>query len=131
MGSISECLSEWCIKIPLPPLQEIAFIKYRDSIGVLQTLDPSDYVVDIFSEPGLICRAYGRSWPTTYPETNVVQIRFFAGYDAASDVPQEVKHAIQVKVADLYEHRGGDEGFDKNISDAIESILWPDLVDLL
>jgi hypothetical protein len=50
---------------------------------------------------------------------------------AYSDYPSEVKHAILLKVADLYEHRGGDEGFDKNINDAIESILWPDRVDLL
>ena len=68
-----------CIIVPLPPLQEIEFVKYRDSAGVLQTLDPSEYVVDAFSEPGLICHAYGKSWPVTYPENNAVQIRFVAG----------------------------------------------------
>jgi uncharacterized phiE125 gp8 family phage protein len=120
-----------CIRVPLPPLQEIRYIQYRDNTGVIQTLDPSDFVVDAFSEPGLICRAYGKSWPTTYPEINSVQIRFVAGYGTAADVPQEVKHAILLKVADLYEHRGGDEGFDKNISEAIESLLWPDRVGLL
>jgi uncharacterized phiE125 gp8 family phage protein len=120
-----------CIKMPLPPLQEISFIKYMDSGGVFQTLDPSGYVVDVFSEPGLICRAYGNSWPATYPEINSVQIRFIAGYGTAVDVPQEVKHAILLKVADLYEHRGGDEGIDKNINDAIESLLWPDRINIL
>jgi uncharacterized phiE125 gp8 family phage protein len=115
-----------CIRIPLPPLQEITFIKYKDHAGVVQTLDPSDYVVDVFGEPGLICRAIGKSWPTTYPEINAVQIRFVAGYGAAADVPPETKHAILLKVADLYEHRGGDEGVDRNIQDAIESLLWPD-----
>jgi uncharacterized phiE125 gp8 family phage protein len=120
-----------CIKVPLPPLQEITFIKYKDSAGNLQTLDPSQYVVDAFSEPGLICRAYGKSWPGTYPETHAVQIRFTAGYGAAADVPQEIKHAILLKVADLYEHRGGDEGIDKNINDAIESLLWPDRINIL
>ena len=54
-----------------------------------------------------------------------------AGYGAAADVPQELKHAMLLKIADLYEHRGGDEGFDKNINGAIESLLWPDRVDML
>ena len=36
-----------------------------------------------------------------------------------------------LKVADLYEHRGGDEGFDKNIDDAMESLLWPDRINIL
>jgi uncharacterized phiE125 gp8 family phage protein len=120
-----------CIKIPVPPCQSVMFIKYKDIAGILQTLESTDYLVDSFSEPGLICRACGKSWPATYPEINSVQIRFAAGYGTAADVPQEVKHAILLKVADLYEHRGGDEGIDKNINDAIESLLWPDRVDLL
>jgi uncharacterized phiE125 gp8 family phage protein len=120
-----------CIKVSLPPLQSVTFVKYKDGSGVLQTMDPSEYVVDAFSEPGLIFCAYGKSWPSTYPEVNAVQVRFVAGYGAAVDIPPEVKQAILLKVADLYEHRGGDEGIDKNINDAIESLLWPDRVDLL
>ena len=76
-----------CIKVPLPPLQEITFIRYKDSAGIPQTLDPPDYAVDVFSEPGLICRAYGKSCPATYPEINSAQIRFVAGYGAAANVP--------------------------------------------
>lgn len=120
-----------CIKIPLPPLQSVEFIKYKDSSGDLQTLNSSEYLMDPYSEPGLIFRAYGKSWPATYPEVNSVQIRFVAGHGDAADIPPEVKHAILLKIADLYEHRGGDEGVDKNINEAIESLLWPDRVDLL
>jgi uncharacterized phiE125 gp8 family phage protein len=79
--------------------------------------------VDAFSEPGLICFAYGKSWPATYPETNAVRIRFVAGYGAAADVPCEIKHAILLKVADLYEYRGGDEGMDRATNEAVESLL--------
>jgi uncharacterized phiE125 gp8 family phage protein len=125
------CFPCGCIKVPLPPLQSVTFIKYKDGAGILQTLDPSEYLVDAFSEPGLIGLAYGKSWPPTYPEANAVQIRFVAGYGVAADVPCEIKHAILLKVADLYEHRGGDEGMDKNINEAIESLLWPDRATLL
>jgi uncharacterized phiE125 gp8 family phage protein len=120
-----------CIKVSLPPLQSVTFIKYKDCEGILQTLDPSEYLVDVFSEPGFIFFAYEKSWPATYPEANAVQIRFVAGYGAAAEVPCEIKHAILLKVADLYEHRGGDEGMDKNINEAIESLLWPDRVNIL
>ena len=46
-------------------------------------------------------------------------------------MPPEVKYAILLKMADLYEHRGGDEGVDKVINDAVESLLWPDRISLL
>lgn len=120
-----------CIQVPLPPLQSVIFIKYKDSSGVLQTLDLSGYIVDPYSEPGLIFYSYGNSWPDTYPEANSVQIQFVAGYGSASDVPPEVKQAILLKLADLYEHRGGDEGMDKEINGAVESLLWPERVEIL
>jgi uncharacterized phiE125 gp8 family phage protein len=120
-----------CLKVPHPPLQTVTFIKFKDSSGFIQTLASSEYAVDTFSEPGLICSGYGKSWPATYPELNAVQIRFEAGYGTAADVPQEIKQAILLKVADLYEHRGGDEGIDKAIAEAVESLLWPDRVNIL
>jgi uncharacterized phiE125 gp8 family phage protein len=116
-----------CIKVPLPPLQSITFIKYKDCSGVLQTLDTSAYVVDAYSEPALVFRAYGESWPSTYPEPNAVQIRFVAGYGAASDIPPEIKQAILLKIADLYENRG-DEQAGKRMEEAVESLLWADRI---
>jgi len=118
-----------CIRIPLPPLQEIEFVKYKDAVGAVQTLDPREYIVDPCREPGLICPASGRCWPVAYPEINPVQVRFVAGYGAPADVPREVKQAILLKVASLYEHRG-DEGANNSINNAVESLLWPDRVNL-
>jgi hypothetical protein len=39
--------------------------------------------------------------------------------------------ALLPKPADLCEHRSGDEGINKSLSEAGESPLWPDLVNLL
>jgi uncharacterized phiE125 gp8 family phage protein len=79
------------------------------------------------SEPGRIVLAYGKSWPSTYDEIQAVQIRFVCGYATAADVPAEIKLAILLKVAQLYEHRG-DEVPDPNIENAIENSLWPDRI---
>jgi uncharacterized phiE125 gp8 family phage protein len=122
-----DCFPADEIEIPLPPLQSITYVKYKDTAGVLQTLDISCYIVDANSQPGRVSPAYGQSWPSTYDEIQSVQIRFVAGYGAAADVPQSIKSAILIKLADLYEHRG-DETASDTIDRAIQSLLWPDRI---
>lgn len=114
----------WEIKIelPFPPLQSVEFIRYKDAAGNIQTMPVSDYEVDAVGEPGLISLAWGRSWPATYEGLNVVQIRFTAGYGIAADVPDEVRTAILMMVADLYSHRG-DEAVSPDVRERAESLL--------
>jgi hypothetical protein len=50
---------------------------------------------------------------------------------AAAEVPQEIKQAILLKIADFYEHRCGDEGFGIIINDAIENHIWPERINVL
>lgn len=89
-----------------PPLQSVESIKYTDSNGAEQTLDPSSYKVDTASEPGRIVPAYGMQWPATRDEINAVRIRFVCGYgDNADDVPQPIRNWILLNAANLYEHR--------------------------
>lgn len=126
------------IELPKPPLQSLISLTYKDSAGELQTvsfLDPSgeplfetdDYIVDTASEPGRLVLKSGKSWPTTYDEAQAVQIRFICGYGEVSDVPDEIKQAILLKVADLYEHRGDEVG-DARIDEVIERLLWPERI---
>ncbi len=94
------------IRLPLSPLQSVTSIKYLDAAGVLQTLDPSMYVVDSASEPGRISPAYGTTWPVTLPVHGAVVIKFVCGYGAAaSSVPASIKAWIMLNVASLYENR--------------------------
>jgi uncharacterized phiE125 gp8 family phage protein len=54
------------IDLPRPPLQSVQWIKYLDTAGVLQTLDPGIYTVDTSSnEIGRIALAWNRFWPFT------------------------------------------------------------------
>jgi uncharacterized phiE125 gp8 family phage protein len=93
----------------------------------LQTWAATKYIVDILSQPGRVSLAYGQSYPTTYSEIQAVQIRFVAGYGLAADVPECIKQAILLKVADLYEHRG-DDAVDERVEKAVECLLWNDRI---
>lgn len=100
------------IKIPLPPLQSIDSIKYDDSAGVEQTLDPSEYEADTVSVPGWVV-PIPSGWPTTIDAINSVRIRFTAGYAPSSDsppdltanVPGAIKAALFLTIGSLYAHR--------------------------
>jgi uncharacterized phiE125 gp8 family phage protein len=92
------------IEIPKPPLQSITYVKYRDTAGDLQTWDAANYTVEApagdFCQHGRLTLAYGISWPSLYGQAGDVQIRFVAGYGAASDVPTLLKEGMLIAVAD-------------------------------
>lgn len=103
------------IKIPLPPLQFVESIKYVDTSGVLQTLSGSLYQVTGTSgfAPAKVWPAYGETWPSTRDQPEAVRVRFTAGYlddsspaDTQAGVPQAIKAAIKLTLANLYEGRG-------------------------
>jgi uncharacterized phiE125 gp8 family phage protein len=118
------------IEIPMPPLQSVTTLKYKDSSGTLQTWTSTNYIVDVVSEPGRIALAYGISWPTTYSEVQAVQIRFVCGYGLSASVPTHIKQAMMLKLADLWENRGDSENqfVTDTKSQALESLLWPDRI---
>lgn len=95
------------IGVPLPPLQAVTSITYTDSVGIVQTLSPSEYAVDTASEPGRIVPAYGTFWPSTQSGIpNAVTVRFVAGYGStATAVPQPIRDWIKQAAAYLYQHR--------------------------
>lgn len=96
------------IEIPLPPLISITSVKYDDTNGDEQTIDPANYYVDTASEPGWIVPISTFIWPTPLEAANAVRIRFVAGYQeesGASGVPQPIKQAIMIMVADMIDNR--------------------------
>lgn len=90
------------IRLERPPLTAVTWIKYIDTDGVQQTLDPSLYQVDSYGEPARIRRAYGAIWPSTRSQMNAVEVKFVCGY---STVPESVKRAMLLIVGNLYENR--------------------------
>jgi uncharacterized phiE125 gp8 family phage protein len=93
------------IELPMPPLQSVTSIKYIDDDGVEQTLGASLYSVDTDTIPGLITPAYDETWPTDVrDQINAVRVRYVAGFGAASDVPEDIRTWIKMRVGTLYDN---------------------------
>ena len=92
--------------IPMPPLQSVTSISYTDENDVTTTFSATNYAVDTVSEPGRVKLKANASWPSvSLAPVNGVVTRFVAGYDAAAAVPQMIKQAMLLTIADLYENR--------------------------
>lgn len=102
---VVDTLDHWTIQLPRPALQSVAWIKYYDMGGTLQTLSPSLYMVND-GTPGQIQPAWGTIFPITQPRHGAVQVQYVAGYgDTAADVPAVVKMGIKAILGFWYENR--------------------------
>ena len=115
------------IRLPYPPLRSVTSIKYCDTDGAEQTWTAAEYRVDTDSEPGRVTEAYDYTWPTTRDMTGAVVVTYSAGYGATSaDVPEELRDAIEILVAQWHEFR---EAVVTGVAIApvplsVESLLW-------
>jgi hypothetical protein len=123
------------ITIPRAPLIQnstlgIDFIKYVDTSGSTQTLDPSLYQVDpqTDDDPVRIFPAFGKTWPATRFQRNAVTIEFQVGYADAAHVPGVIKLAIKHTVADWYENREPEVVVSRavliELPNAAKALLW-------
>jgi uncharacterized phiE125 gp8 family phage protein len=95
------------LRLEMPKILSVVSLKYLDTSGVQQTLDPADYVVDSDSVPGYVVPAYGKSWPSTYGQINAVRCRYTAGYGATADlVPDNTKTWMRLHIEHYFRNRG-------------------------
>ncbi len=87
------------LEVYYSPVQSVTGVSFIDSAGGVQAF--TDFSVDINMEPS-------RLRLNTFPGFNEqIQMEFVAGYgDDGSFVPPDLKMAIMVLTAHLYEHRG-------------------------
>jgi uncharacterized phiE125 gp8 family phage protein len=114
------------LRIPMPPLQSVTSIKYIDSTGALVTLDPANYVVDTASEQARVYPSYGNIWPTARWIQNAVTIRALCGYTSADVIPEKLKQALKLLVANYFENREPavvSTGVPRELPFAIEALL--------
>ena len=114
------------IDLPLPPLQSVVSVTYKDADGAQQTWAAADYVVDTAS--GQLSPAVGKSYPATQAVPNAVTVRFIAGYPRSNDkatTPEPIRAAILLLAADLYENREGQSSTALHDNRTVERLLWP------
>lgn len=96
-----------CIRLPLPPVQSIASIKYRDVDGNLVTFGSSNYTLSADRQWRPEARlAYGVNWPAIRYQPDAVVIQLVCGYgDAAETIPQPIRQALLLLIGHLYQNR--------------------------
>lgn len=115
------------IDIPVPPLQQIISLNYRDFAGDLQTIAPSVFNVSQ-GTPARIQPVYSAFWPITPPTIDSVQVTFQAGYGPlGSNIPESAKLAIKFMVATWYQSRESiSPGAMLKVPDTVDAILSVD-----
>jgi len=93
--------------LPLNPVSEIEYVNYYDTDDTKYTLSTDIYATDFTKLYAEIDLKYNQTWPTTTLRTvKPIKIRFKAGYgETASSLPEMLKTATRLIVADFYENR--------------------------
>jgi len=97
------------MKLSINPVQSVTSITYYDVDGVSQTLNASQYQIDLSDDVCRIYEAVAVDFPDVQDEKiNPITITYVAGYgSAATDVPMDIRHAIKLMISHLFENREG------------------------
>lgn len=109
------------VELPLPPLQEVLEVAYRDASGALQTLPETSFQVAGVQDEGKgrLEPLAGCYWPETGDYVEAVLITFRAGYgDSPAQIPAPIRSAILEIVAARY-------AFRESITPAAQYFLLP------
>lgn len=88
------------------PVQAITGITYIDENGVVQTLDPTNYVADLSRDIPRVYEAPFEYWPICLVQPGCVKVTYTVGYGAAAaNVPQALRSAILMLLAHWYQNR--------------------------
>ncbi len=89
--------------LPFTPVTALTSIAYIDAEGAPATVDPSVY--EFRADARSVALKPGKTWPAKQNSSRIT-VTINAGTE---DAPPAVKHAILLRVEDLYEHRGSEE----------------------
>lgn len=92
-----------CFYLDRPSWQSVTSITYIDTAGDTQTLATDQYRFN--ADTGKITPAYSVSWPTTQSIEDSVTVTFVSGWTTAALVPADVKQAVLMMFAHLWENR--------------------------
>jgi uncharacterized phiE125 gp8 family phage protein len=125
-----------CVAIVLPraPIAGVISVKYIDEAGVQQTLSPTAYQLDAYSEPARLMLSSSFAFPAlSATAINPIVVRYDAGYSLPGDSPQStpllppsIRAALLLILGDLYEN--AEDSNDLNLTQiprGAEALLRP------
>lgn len=93
-----------------PPVQSVTSVYVTDDDDGNETIVPSSiYRVDLIRQPGRLILKPGQSWPS-HTRVSGFRIRYVAGYDDPAKIPEDLKLAVKMLVAYLYDNPGNTRG---------------------
>jgi uncharacterized phiE125 gp8 family phage protein len=95
-------------QLPYAPLSTYPAptVTFKDTDSSTVTVGSSVYKCDVASDPGRICLDYKEAWPNTLLHNiNPIAVTFTCGYPASSAIPENLKLAMKIFVADYFENR--------------------------
>jgi uncharacterized phiE125 gp8 family phage protein len=103
-------IAQWpkVVGLNVPPVQSVETVEYLDPNGAAKTLDAGKYRVRGLNSrgPATVRPVEGETWPAIADDPEAITITFKAGYgDDPSDVPEPIRQAIRLLVADWYDKR--------------------------
>jgi len=112
------------IELPVYPVSSVNSVKYLDSNGVQQTLDPSQYLVSLDGPVAFIDPAYGVTWPTPRCQVATVTVRVVAGFGTLpSDTPETIRQAMLMMIEHFYDNRSAVSGDVAEMPLGVEALL--------
>lgn len=112
-------------------VREVESVNYLDTDGASQVLASSVYTVDIPRQQ--IYLAYNQSWPGTRSVQNAIWVDVWAGeyqtgtspIDIRLDIPEDIRLAMLMLVADFYENRGRHSEITLNVNASFDALIQP------
>jgi len=115
-------------------LIEIESVTLTDSTEAASTWNPTEYLADIYSEPGRLVLAYGKSFPSFTPSPVApIRILYTAGQVNSPEptASADIKEAIFLLVGSMYDYREAAISPDRVTSQLLEHPRFRSLVNSL
>jgi uncharacterized phiE125 gp8 family phage protein len=93
-----------CVRLPIGPIANVAAIRVRDAAGEVSDVESASYALDAASDPARII--FTTMPPSPAVAGNGVEIDVTAGYGGAGAVPEPLRQAMRILIANWYENRG-------------------------
>jgi uncharacterized phiE125 gp8 family phage protein len=94
------------IALGLTPVSAVSDVIVYGDTDAASTVDPAHYFLDAASHPPRVVFRQGRNPSPPGRPANGIEVRITAGFGLAAAVPQDLKQAILLLVADGFAHRG-------------------------